>query len=150
MPTKEEVRQALRNVLDPENGKPIEDVGMLKDIVVDNGVVRVYVLLTIAGCPLKDRINTDVTDAVRPILDPGQHVEVVLGEMTNEERQGLVTKLRGGVGKSSVTANLAAALAAEGNRVGIIDVDVWGFSIPRMMGVSGRPVAFNNMIMPLE
>src|SRR6266540_3053247 len=177
MPTKEEVRQALRNVLDPEIGKPIEDVGMLKDIVVDNGMVRVYVLLTIAGCPLKDRINSDVTDAVRPILDPGQHVEVVLGEMTNEERQGLVTRLRGGggeaperqvfftegnttviavasgkggVGKSSVTANLAAALAAEGNRVGIIDVDVWGFSIPRMIGVSGQPVGFNNMIMPLE
>jgi ATP-binding protein involved in chromosome partitioning len=177
MPTKEEVRQALRNVLDPEIGKPIEDVGMLKEIVVDNGVVRVYVLLTIAGCPLKDRINSDVTNAVRPILDPGQHVEVILGEMTADERQNLVSTLRGGagqpqerqvfftegnttviavasgkggVGKSSVTANLAAALAAEGNRVGIVDVDVWGFSIPRMMGVSGRPVAFNNMIMPLE
>jgi ATP-binding protein involved in chromosome partitioning len=176
MPTKEEVREALRNVLDPEIGKPIEDVGMLQDIVVDNGVVRVYVLLTIAGCPLKDRINSDVTNAVRPILDAGQHVEVILGEMSSEQRQGLVTKLRGGegaperqvfftdgkttviavasgkggVGKSSVTANLAAALAAEGNRVGIVDVDVWGFSIPRMMGVSGRPVAFNNMIMPLE
>jgi ATP-binding protein involved in chromosome partitioning len=176
MPTKEEVREALRNVLDPEIGKPIEDVGMLQDIVVDNGVVRVYVLLTIAGCPLKDRINSDVTNAVRPILDAGQHVEVILGEMTGEQRQGLVTKLRGGegaperqvfftdgkttviavasgkggVGKSSVTVNLAAALAAEGNRVGIVDVDVWGFSIPRMMGVSGRPVAFNNMIMPLE
>jgi ATP-binding protein involved in chromosome partitioning len=176
MPTKEEVREALRNVLDPEIGKPIEDVGMLKDIVVDDGVVKVYVLLTIAGCPLKDRINADVTNAVRPILDPGQHVEVVLGEMTDEQRQGLVSKLRGGgqasqqqtfftdgnttviavasgkggVGKSSVTANLAAALAAEGHRVGIVDVDVWGFSIPRMMGVSGKPVAFNNMIMPLE
>jgi len=176
MPTKEEVREALRNVLDPEIGKPIEDVGMLQDIVVDNGVVRVYVLLTIAGCPLKDRINSDVTNAVRPILDAGQHVEVILGEMSSEQRQGLVTKLRGGegaperqvfftdgkttviavasgkggVGKSSVTANLAAALAAEGNRVGIVDVDVWGFSIPRMMGVTGRPVAFNNMIMPLE
>jgi ATP-binding protein involved in chromosome partitioning len=177
MPTKEEVRQALRNVLDPEIGKPIEDVGMLKEIVVDNGVVRVYVLLTIAGCPLKDRINSDVTNAVRPILDAGQHVEVILGEMTADERQNLVSTLRGGagqpqerqvfftegnttviavasgkggVGKSSVTANLGAALAAEGNRVGIVDVDVWGFSIPRMMGVSGRPVAFNNMIMPLE
>jgi ATP-binding protein involved in chromosome partitioning len=176
MPTKEEVREALRGVLDPEIGKPIEDVGMLQDIVVDNGVVRVYVLLTIAGCPLKDRINSDVTNAVRPILDAGQHVEVILGEMSSDQRQGLVTKLRGGegaperqvfftdgkttviavasgkggVGKSSVTANLAAALAAEGNRVGIVDVDVWGFSIPRMMGVTGRPVAFNNMIMPLE
>jgi ATP-binding protein involved in chromosome partitioning len=174
MPTKEEVRQALRNVLDPEIGKPIEDVGMLRDIEVVDGAVRVYVLLTIAGCPLKDRINTDVTNAVMPILEPGQRVEVVLGEMTDDQRQELVTQLRGGrppqqtfftegdttviavasgkggVGKSSVTANLAVALAAEGHRVGIVDVDVWGFSIPRMMGVSGEPVGFNNMIMPLE
>jgi ATP-binding protein involved in chromosome partitioning len=174
MPTKEEVRQALRNVLDPEIGKPIEDVGMLQDIEVADGTIRVHVLLTIAGCPLKDRINTDVTAAVAPILDPGQRVEVVLGEMTEEQRQTLVTTLRGGappqqtfftdgqtaviavasgkggVGKSTVTVNLASALAAEGHRVGIVDVDVWGFSIPRMMGVSGQPVAFNNMIMPLE
>ena len=98
MITEEQVRASLRNVLDPEIGKPIEDVGMLQDIVVDNGVVRVYVLLTIAGCPLKDRINSDVTNAVRPILDAGQHVEVILGEMTSEQRQGLVTKLRGGEG----------------------------------------------------
>jgi ATP-binding protein involved in chromosome partitioning len=174
MPTKEQVREALRNVLDPEIGKPIEDVGMLRDIVVDNGVVRVYVLLTIAGCPLKDRIDTDVRGALAPILDPGQRVEVILGEMSNDQRQELVTQLRGnrpeqptfftntntsviavasgkgGVGKSSVTANLAVSLAAEGFRVGIVDVDVWGFSIPRMMGVSGQPVGFNNMIMPLE
>src|SRR5918992_1757332 len=167
MPTKEQVRQALRNVLDPEIGKPIEDVGMLKEIEVENGLVKVHVLLTIAGCPLKDRINSDVNAAVAPILDQGQRVEVILGEMTAEQRQGLVTKLRGGqpeqqqqrafftdtdtaviavasgkggVGKSSVTANLAAALAAEGHRVGIVDVDVWGFSVPRMMGLSGRPV----------
>jgi ATP-binding protein involved in chromosome partitioning len=174
MPTKEQVREALRNVLDPEIGKPIEDVGMLQDIEVDNGVVKVHVLLTIAGCPLKDRINSDVTAALTPILDPGQRVEVLLGEMTSDQRQNLVTQLRGGrpeqptfftdtsttviavasgkggVGKSSVTANLAVAMAAEGYRVGIVDVDVWGFSIPRMMGVSGQPVAFNNMIMPLE
>jgi len=174
MPTKEEVRQALRNVLDPEIGKPIEDVGMLQDIEVDNGVVKVHVLLTIAGCPLKDRINADVTAALTPILDPGQRVQVLLGEMSPDQRQNLVTQLRGGqpeqqtfftdtnttviavasgkggVGKSSVTANLAVALAAEGYRVGIVDVDVWGFSIPRMMGISGQPVAFNNMIMPLE
>jgi ATP-binding protein involved in chromosome partitioning len=174
MPTKEQVREALRNVLDPEIGKPIEDVGMLQDIEVDNGVVKVHVLLTIAGCPLKDRINSDVTAALSPILDPGQRVEVLLGEMTSDQRQNLVTQLRGGqpqqptfftdtsttviavasgkggVGKSSVTANMAVAMAAEGYRVGIVDVDVWGFSIPRMMGVSGQPVAFNNMIMPLE
>jgi ATP-binding protein involved in chromosome partitioning len=174
MPTKEEVRQALRNVLDPEIGKPIEDVGMLQNIEVEDGVVKVHVLLTIAGCPLKDRINADVTAALTPILDPGQRVQVLLGEMSPDQRQNLVTQLRGGqpeqqtfftdtnttviavasgkggVGKSSVTANLAVALAAEGYRVGIVDVDVWGFSIPRMMGVSGQPVAFNNMIMPLE
>jgi ATP-binding protein involved in chromosome partitioning len=171
--TEEQVRAALRNVLDPEIGKPIEDIGMLKGIEVDGGNVRVFVLLTIAGCPLKDRINSDVTAAVSPI-EGVESVEVVLGEMTGEQREGLVEQLRGGrpqetafftdgdtevisvasgkggVGKSSVTANLAVALAAEGHQVGIVDADVWGFSIPRMMGVSGRPVAFNNMIMPLE
>jgi ATP-binding protein involved in chromosome partitioning len=171
--TEEQVRAALRNVLDPEIGKPIEDIGMLKGIEVDGGNVRVFVLLTIAGCPLKDRINSDVDAAVSPI-EGVESVEVVLGEMTGEQREGLVEQLRGGrpqetafftdgdtevisvasgkggVGKSSVTANLAVALAAEGHQVGIVDADVWGFSIPRMMGVSGRPVAFNNMIMPLE
>ncbi len=177
MPTKEQVREALRQVLDPEIGKPIEDVGMLHDIEVTPDEVRVHVLLTIAGCPLKDRINTDVTAAVSPILDPGQRLRVQLGEMTTEQRQGLVNRLRssqglpdeqrsfftdgrttviavasgkGGVGKSSVTVNLATALAAEGHRVGIVDVDVWGFSVPRMLGASGEPVAFDNMIMPLE
>jgi ATP-binding protein involved in chromosome partitioning len=174
MPTKDEVRQALRQVLDPDIGKPIEDVGMLKDIAVDDdGVVTVYVLLTIEGCPLKDRINTDVNNAVRQL--PGvSDVRVMLGTMTDDQRQELVTSLRGGappqqqfftdgrtsviavasgkggVGKSSVTVNLACALAAEGHRVGIVDVDVWGFSVPRMMGVTGKPVGFNNMIMPLE
>jgi ATP-binding protein involved in chromosome partitioning len=171
--TEEKVREALRNVLDPEIGKPIEDIGMLKGIEVDGGNVRVFVLLTIAGCPLKDRINKDVTAAVSPI-EGVESVEVVLGEMSGEQREGLVHQLRGGrpeetafftdgdtevisvasgkggVGKSSVTANLAVALAAEGHQVGVVDADVWGFSIPRMMGVSGRPVAFNNMIMPLE
>lgn len=174
MPTVEEVRQALRQVNDPEIGRPIEDVGMLKDVQVDGDLVRVHVLLTIAGCPLKDRITADVNAAVRPLAGVGR-VEVLMDEMTEQQRQDLVANLRGGaapapetffadgrttviavasgkggVGKSSVTANLACALAAEGHRVGIVDVDVWGFSIPRMMGVSGKPVAFNNMIMPLE
>jgi ATP-binding protein involved in chromosome partitioning len=172
--TEAQVREALRNVLDPEIGKPIEDLGMLKAIQISpDGDVTVEVLLTIAGCPLRDRINGDVTGAVAP-LEGVRNVRVALGEMTGDQRQSMVTSLRGGqpaeqhfftegdteviavasgkggVGKSSVTASLAAVLAAEGHRVGVLDADVWGFSIPRMMGVSGQPVGFNNMILPLE
>jgi ATP-binding protein involved in chromosome partitioning len=173
MVTTEEVRQALRQVLDPDIGKPIEDVGMLKDITVEGGTVTVAVLLTIDGCPLRDRIEGDVARAVAPLAGV-EHVEVRLGTMSDQQRQDLVSSLRGGappqqqfftdgrttviavasgkggVGKSTVTVNLAAALAAEGHRVGIVDVDVWGFSVPRMLGVHGQPVGFNNMIMPLE
>jgi ATP-binding protein involved in chromosome partitioning len=178
--TEEQVRQALRQVLDPEIGKPIEDLGMLKGVEIEGDRVRVFVLLTIAGCPLRERIDSDVRGALSTVegVDPAK-AEIVMGEMTNEEREQLVGQLRGqpqagppqqqptfftdgqttviavasgkgGVGKSSVTVNLAAALAAEGHRVGILDADVWGFSVPRMMGVSGQPVAFNNMILPLE
>jgi ATP-binding protein involved in chromosome partitioning len=180
MATREDVRQALRQVLDPEIGRPIEDIGMLKDIVVDDGRVRVDVLITIEGCPLKDRIDRDVKSAVMPLAGVTT-VDVVLSPMSEEERAALVAKLRGapasagaptppqtfftdgktsviavasgkgGVGKSTVTVNLAAALAAEGHRVGVVDVDVWGFSIPRMLGVNGeQPVGFNGMILPLE
>jgi ATP-binding protein involved in chromosome partitioning len=177
MATSEEVRQALRNVLDPEIGRPIEDIGMLRDIQVQDGTVTVDVLITIEGCPLKDRITNDVTVAVRPLAGV-QKVDVRLSPMSEEQRAELVTKLKGqptgaappqqtfftdgatsviavasgkgGVGKSTVTVNLAAALASEGHRVGVVDVDVWGFSVPRMMGVSGRPVGFNGMILPLE
>src|SRR5919204_5905089 len=173
MVTETQVREALRSVNDPEIGKPIEDLGMLKGIEVEDGLVRVHVLLTIQGCPLQDRITGDVEAALRPL--GVERVDVRMTPMTEEERATLVGKLRGGapqqqrtffassktsviaiasgkggVGKSSVTVNLAAALAADGHRVGILDADVWGFSVPRMMGVSGQPVAFNNMILPLE
>jgi ATP-binding protein involved in chromosome partitioning len=182
--TEEQVRQALREVLDPEIHKPIEDLGMLQGIEIQGEAVRVYVLLTVSGCPLKERIDADVRGALAKVdgVDP-RKVEVILGEMSAQQREELVGKLRGGggdgapagapaqpptffqdgkttviavasgkggVGKSTVTVNLATALAAEGHRVGILDADVWGFSIPRMMGVSGQPVAFNNMILPLE
>ncbi len=176
MVTEDQVRQALRNVLDPEIGKPIEDIGMLQGIEVNDGSVRVHVLITIEGCPLKDRITADVTSALQPLgVD---HVDVDLSPMSEQQRAELVTKLRGGatpapqqqrqffvgtdttviavasgkggVGKSSVTVNLACALAAEGHRVGVLDADVWGFSVPRMIGVTGQPVGFNNMILPLE
>jgi ATP-binding protein involved in chromosome partitioning len=160
--------------------RPIEDIGILKDIVLHGDVVQVHVLITIEGCPLKDRITQDVTAAVQP-LEGVRDVKVRLTPMSPEQRETLVSKLRGtaapaggaapqpkkisfgpgtsviavasgkgGVGKSSVTVNLACALAAEGHRVGILDADVWGFSVPRMMGVSGKPVGFNDMILPLE
>ena len=173
--TEEQVREALRGVNDPEIGRPIEDIGMLQGIDVEGGLVRVHVLITIEGCPLKDRITNDVTAALAP-LEGVTGVEVSLSPMSEEQRAGLVSQLRGGaaqqqqrtfftegdtsviavasgkggVGKSSVTVNLACALAADGYRVGILDADVWGFSVPRMMGVSGQPVGFNDMILPLE
>jgi ATP-binding protein involved in chromosome partitioning len=172
--TEEQVRQALRGVMDPEIGRPIEDIGMLQSISIDAGRVEVHVLLTIEGCPLKDRITNDVTAAVQP-LDGVERVDVQLTPMSQEQREGLVSTLRGGaptpqqkiqfppstsivavasgkggVGKSSVTVNLAAALAAEGKKVGVLDADVWGFSVPRMLGVTGKPVGFDNMILPLE
>jgi ATP-binding protein involved in chromosome partitioning len=177
MVTEAQVREALRSVLDPEIGRPIEDIGMLRGIAVDDGAVRVDVLITIEGCPLKDRITNDVTAAVSP-LEGVEQVSVDLSPMSQEQRAALVQQLRGGgaaapqqqsrisfpastsiiavasgkggVGKSSVTVNLACALAAEGHRVGVLDADVWGFSVPRMLGVHGKPVGFNDMIMPLE
>ena len=178
MVTRDEVYAALGQVMDPEIHKPITELDMVKDIAISEaGVVTVEVLLTVAGCPLKDRINKDVTAAVAPL--PGvRQVVIELGAMTEEQRQAMVTKLRGsqasqqrkitfwgdesstrvlavasgkgGVGKSSVTVNLAAALAAQGHRVAVVDCDIYGFSVPRMLGVNGRPVGFNGMIMPLE
>jgi ATP-binding protein involved in chromosome partitioning len=178
MVTRDEVITALGQVMDPEIHRPITDLDMVRSVSVDDdGLVTVEVLLTVAGCPLKDRITRDVTAAVAPL--PGvSGVKVDLGVMTEEQRQAMVTRLRGpgaveqkkvsfwgaeastrvlavasgkgGVGKSSVTVNLAAALAAQGHRVAVIDCDIYGFSVPRMLGATGRPVGFNGMIMPLE
>jgi ATP-binding protein involved in chromosome partitioning len=173
--TEDQVREALRSVNDPEIGRPIEDLGMLQSVQVDDGLVRVHVLITIEGCPLKDRITDDVTRALAPV-EGVERVQVDLSPMSEQQRASLVANLRGGaapqqqptfftgsdtvviavasgkggVGKSSVTVNLACALAAEGHRVGVLDADVWGFSVPRMMGVTGKPVGFNDMILPLE
>jgi ATP-binding protein involved in chromosome partitioning len=171
--TADDVRAALATVRDPEIRRPITDLGMVDSLSVsDEGVVELTVLLTIAGCPLRDTINTDVTRAVRAV--PGvTELRLTLGVMTEEQRTTLRTSLRGGatkeipfarsgsttrvyavasgkggVGKSSVTVNLAAALAARGRSVGVVDADVHGFSIPRMLGVTGRPTQVDDMILP--
>jgi ATP-binding protein involved in chromosome partitioning len=162
-PTAEDVRGVLAGVLDPELHASIVDLGMVKDIDVrPDGVVRVKVALTTAGCPLRGQISTDVRSKVHGL--PGVvDVEVEYGEMTQAERSAVMQRARlqasqnppptevpsttrvlaigsgkGGVGKSSVTANLAAALAARGFTVGVLDADIWGFSIPRMLGARGR------------
>jgi ATP-binding protein involved in chromosome partitioning len=173
-PTEEQVTQALGTVLDPEIRRPITELGMVKGIAIEpSGAVRVEVWLTIAGCPLRDTITREVTAAVSKL--PGvTAVRVDLDVMSDQQRKALQTQLRGdrpepqipfaqpssltrvyavasgkgGVGKSSVTVNLAAALAASGRRVGVVDADIYGHSVPRMLGITGRPTPVENMIMP--
>ena len=164
-PSAEQVRQALDGVQDPEIHRPITELGMVKNIdIAADGAVHVEVWLTVAGCPLRDKITRDVTAAVGKV--PGvSAVRVELDVMSDEQRQALQTQLRGGrpepeipfaqpssltrvyavasgkggVGKSSVTVNLAAALAASGQKVGVVDADIYGHSVPRMLGVTAGP-----------
>jgi ATP-binding protein involved in chromosome partitioning len=173
-PTIDAVRSALAKVNDPEIRRPITDLGMVKHVVVDpGGDVRVGVYLTVAGCPMRDTITKDVTAAVAAV--PGvRSVAVELDVMSPEQRKGLQENLRGGVaepvipfaqpgsltrvyavasgkggvGKSSVTVNLAVSLAARGLSVGVVDADIYGFSVPRMLGVTGKPTQVESMIMP--
>ncbi len=170
----EALRAALSTVNDPEIRKPITELGMVESVECDeSGRVAVTVLLTIAGCPLKETLTNDTTAALMKV--PGvTSVEVTLGVMSEEQRAELRTNLRGGapekeipfskagsltrvyavasgkggVGKSSVTANLAAALAEQGLKVGVVDADIYGFSIPRMLGVEHRPTQVDEMILP--
>src|SRR5487761_1077968 len=173
-PSPEQVSKALEGVHDPEIRRPITELGMVKGIdIAPDGTVRVDVWLTVAGCPLRDKITKDVTAAVGK-LDGVTGVQVELDVMSEEQRKALQGKLRGGrpepeipfakpnsltrvfavasgkggVGKSSVTVNLAAALAAAGQKVGVVDADIYGHSAPRMLGVTGRPTQVEQMIMP--
>ena len=173
-PSPEALRAALATVIDPELRRPITELGMVESVEADaGGKVDVTVLLTIAGCPLRDTIVRDASAALEGI-EGVTGVEVQLKVMTQEQRDALKEQLRGpggkrgipfnqpgsltkvfavasgkgGVGKSSVTVNLACALAAEGLRVGIVDADVHGFSVPALMGITQTPTKVDDMILP--
>lgn len=165
----------LGGVEDPELKKPLTELDMIKSVSIENGNVQIDILLTIPGCPLKEKITSDVTEAVQYI--PGVNsVKVVFDVMSDQQRQQLMEKLghgkspsrksvsivnfskrfivvcsgKGGVGKSTITANLAVALARLGHRVGLLDADVYGFSIPRMLGINGNPTIIDDKMVPLR
>lgn len=173
-PSEEAVRGALSKVEDPEIHKPITDLGMVKDVSVGpDGDVRVEVYLTVQGCPMKDTITQRVDSAVSE-LDGVSSVSVQLDVMSDEQRSELRKMLRGdaeepripfaepgsmtrvycvasgkgGVGKSSVTTNLAVSMARRGLSVGVVDADIYGHSVPRMLGTENKPTQVDKMIMP--
>lgn len=170
------VWEALTTVIDPEINRPITELNMIDNLTVtDDGDVEVTILLTIAGCPLSNTIENDAKTAIEQV--PGvKSVKVHMGAMTDQQRKELTTKLRGdkpenqiifnkpgsmtrvivvasgkgGVGKSSVTVNLALALARLGRKVGLLDADIYGHSVPDLMGITdARPTVMDNMIMPV-
>ena len=175
-PLLERIDAALATVNDPEIKRPITDLKMVESVDVDNaGVVHLTVLLTVAGCPMKDTITRDVTAAVSAV-DGVSGVDLTLGVMSAEQRAGLQETLRGGqaqreipfaqpgsltkvfaiasgkggVGKSSVTVNLALAMAKQGLKVGIVDADIYGHSVPAMLGIAdARPTQVEELIMPV-
>jgi len=174
MPTQEQVREALRVVIDPELHQSIVELDMVRSVQVhENGVVDVMVSLTTPGCPIRSHFQTGVVEAVRE-LEGVSGVNVSFDVLSDSEKQALGRKLgrstlpegalaqvanvicvgsgKGGVGKSSVTANLAAALAAQGKQVGVLDADVWGYSQPRMLGLGAeRPkVSAERKLIPLR
>ena len=189
LPKVEQLIDALRPVQDPELNRSIVDLGMVRDVQIQpSGAVSLTVVLTIAGCPLRNEIQTRVNTALRS-LDGVKDVALNFGVMKDEERakvrelvhgnpaatagsnpaQGhsegrkisfaqpgsktrpiLISSGKGGVGKSSVTTNLAVALAAAGYKVGVVDADIYGYSIPRMLGTDRDPVVIDNMLLPPE
>ena len=175
MSTVELINTALGTVIDPELHKPLPELGMVESVNFTDGVAKINILLTIVGCPMKDRLHSDITKSLANISEV-KNVEINFGVM-NEEQRNNVKKLirggrekfipfaqpdsltrvlgiasgKGGVGKSSVTVNLAVAAAARGLKVGILDADVYGHSIPRLMGIlDKRPTAIDQTFIPVE
>ncbi|MBP2413558.1 ATP-binding protein involved in chromosome partitioning [Arthrobacter stackebrandtii] len=173
-PSQQALLAALATVIDPELRRPITDLGMVETVeALDGGRVRAVVRLTIAGCPLRETITKDATAALMKV-DGVTDASVELTVMTAEQRAELKERLKGGspergipfndensltrvyavasgkggVGKSSVTVNLACALAARGLRVGIVDADIYGFSVPGLMGITQNPTRVDEMILP--
>src|SRR5262245_22125214 len=174
MPSRDEILKALESVIDPELRRSIVELEMVRSIDTADGLVRVTVSLTTPGCPIRSHFETAVRQAVGA-LDGVARVNVGFDVLTDQEKAGLQRKLgrpgglpegalaqvnniicigsgKGGVGKSSLTTNLAAALVADGKKVGVLDADVWGYSIPRMLGLGGQKPKVTNerKIVPLE
>ena len=173
MPTKEQVTDALRTVIDPELRRSIVELDMVRSIEIDpQGAVSVMVSLTTPGCPIRSHFENAVRQNVSAIegvtsvavafdvLSPDEKSQLQQKLGRNRLPQGALAKVRnvicvasgkGGVGKSTVTANLAAAMALEGHSAGALDADVWGYSMPRMLGVQGKPrVSDERKILPID
>jgi len=167
--------EALATVSDPELHRPLPDLGMVEEVLFADGTAKLKILLTISGCPMRDRLQKDITEAVTKVPHVS-NVEIEFGVMNESQRDNVKKLLRGGrekfipfaqadsltrvwgissgkggVGKSSVTVNLAAALSARGFKVGVLDADVYGHSIPRLFGIEGqRPTAIDQTFIPVE
>jgi ATP-binding protein involved in chromosome partitioning len=169
-PDRDEILRALERVIDPELRKPVTELDMVREVTIDGGAVSVTIALTVAGCPLRNSFQDQVAEHVGSVQGV-ERVELRFDVMTPDEKAALTTRLRGGrpeksisldprtrviaiasgkggVGKSSLTVNLAAALDELGQQVGVIDADIYGHSIPHMLGVHQRPVVVDKMIVP--